>query len=230
MLWRVALLVTALAQPATAADITAARYTDPTTRYAHGVLGDAVEWGALEFTHSDGLTTRIVLPEDRVFEDLAPRLYDVDQDGTPEAVVVESHLNKGARLAIYGADGLIDATPYIGTRHRWLAPFAIADMDGDGAVELAYVDRPHLAKTLRVWRYDASGLLEVASLGGVTNHRIGQDFISGGLRTCGPDTEMVLANSNWTELIAIQLEANALTATPIGPFTGPDSWADALRC
>ena len=27
--------------------ITKARYEAPTTRYAHGVLGDAVEWGAL---------------------------------------------------------------------------------------------------------------------------------------------------------------------------------------
>ena len=28
-------------------EIVGARFTEPTTRYAHGVLGDAVEWGAL---------------------------------------------------------------------------------------------------------------------------------------------------------------------------------------
>lgn len=224
------LALAAAASSAEGAEVTSARYADPTARYAHGVLGDALEWGTLELTSDDGRTTRLVLPEVRVFEDLAPRLHDIDGDGVPEAVVIESHQDKGARLAVYGLEGLITATPYIGRSYRWLAPVGVGDLDGDGAVELAYVDRPHLAKTLRVWRYADGALAEIASLPGVTNHRIGQDFISGGLRDCGKGPEMIVASGNWQEVLSITLRGGQLTPQNLGPFEGPASWAAALAC
>src|SRR6056297_1279584 len=93
-----ACLAVLAAQPA-AADIAAARYDSPTTRYAHGVLGDAVEWGALVLSLSNGEERRFTLPASRVFEDIAPRLADIDLDGTPEVVTVEASLANGARLA-----------------------------------------------------------------------------------------------------------------------------------
>lgn len=49
MIWRAAWLVATLvylAGSGTAQTIQAARFTDPTTPYGHGVLGDAVEYGA----------------------------------------------------------------------------------------------------------------------------------------------------------------------------------------
>ena len=49
-----------------AQQILEARYTDPTTRYPHAVLGDAVEHAGMEWTLSDG-TTRRVLWEDTEF-------------------------------------------------------------------------------------------------------------------------------------------------------------------
>jgi hypothetical protein len=71
----------------------------------------------------------------------------------------------------------------IGQRNRWLAPIGAADLDGDGRVEIAYVDRPHLARTLRVWRSRPGGTLtEIATATGLTNHRIGEAFITGGIR------------------------------------------------
>lgn len=154
--------LSALAPAALAETITSARYTEPTLRYAHGILGDAEEWGALEIRTSDAvarnITYSIRLPLTSVFEDTEPRLADVDGDGKPEVIVVETSVTQGASLAIYNQRGKITATPYIGTRNRWLAPVAIADLDGDGLTELAYIDRPHLAKTLRVWRF-AQGTL-----------------------------------------------------------------------
>jgi hypothetical protein len=42
------------------------------------------------------------LPETEVFEDLAPRLADLDGDGKAEIIVVQSHRDLGARLAVYG--------------------------------------------------------------------------------------------------------------------------------
>ena len=214
------------------ADILGAEFTDPTTRYAHGVLGDAVEYGTLliHTDRMDGLSVAIKLPEDRVFEDLEPRLIDVDADGDLEVVVVESQANTGAALAIYDDTGKIASTPHIGTRNRWLAPIGAADFDGDGHIELGYIDRPHLAKTLRLWRFVDGGLQEVAALGGLTNHRIGEDFISGGVRDCAGAPEMVVASANWRRLAAVQFDGADLLAEDIGPFAGPASFAAALDC
>ena len=164
------------------------------------------------------------------FEDLAPRLYDVDQNGTQEAVVIESHATQGARLAIYAASGLMDATPYIGRRNRWLAPFAAADIDGDGKIEVAFIDRPHLAKVLRIWRYDDGEFFEVGNLEPLTNHRIGQDFIQGGVRDCGNGPELIMANGSWSDVTSVTVRNNEMFVTEIAPFTSPDSITAALNC
>ncbi|MGC9420143.1 MAG: FG-GAP repeat domain-containing protein [Rhodovulum sp.] len=224
-----ALVAALLAAPA-AAEIVSARYAEPTTRYAHGVLGDAVEWGALDLRLSDGRTRRLVLSESRVFEDTAPRLADLDGDGTPEIIAVESHLDRGARLSIYDENGLVAATPFIGTRHRWLAPVGAADLDGDGRVEIAYVDRPHLARTLRIWRLENGRLREIASAEGLTNHRIGDDFISGGIRECGQGPELVLANPDWSRLLLARLVTNRIETRPAGLPATAAGFRAALAC
>jgi hypothetical protein len=222
-----------MATPLFAADpgIVAARYVEPTTRYAHGVLGDAVEHGGLELVLEDFSGRTIIrLPSERVFEDTEPRVVDVDGDGRAEVVVVEAHQDQGARLAIYTASGLLAATPYIGQRNRWLAPLAIADLDGDGHVELAYIDRPHLAKTLRVWRYQGGQLEQITKLDGLTNHRIGERDIGGGLRICGAGPEMVVASADWQRLIAVTFDGGSLAARDIGPHLDRTSFALALAC
>ena len=77
-MWRLAGAFAFLLQPALADDITSASYGAPTDRYAHGVLGDAIEWGTLELKSVAGPTYKIVLPQTRVFEDTEPRLVDID--------------------------------------------------------------------------------------------------------------------------------------------------------
>jgi len=229
--WPVITCLAALvAAPAGAEGIAAARYDDPTTRYAHGVLGDRVEWGALVLTLSGGQELRLTLPDTRVFEDTAPRPADVDGDGGLEVVVVESSLARGARLAVYDATGLVAATPHIGRPHRWLAPAGVADLDGDGHVELAYVDRPHLAKTLRVWRFRDGALHPVAQRPGLTNHRIGWDFIPGGLRDCGQGPELILADADWRQVVAATLRAGRIETRTLAPYDGPGSLDAALTC
>lgn len=209
--------------------ITEARYAEPTGRYAHGVLGDDEEWGALHLTLSDGTRRSLRLPDARVFEDIAPRLADLDGDGEPEVIVVESHVAQGARLAVYGAGGLLGATPYIGRAFRWLAPVGAADLDGDGRVEIAYVDRPHLAKTLRIWRWQDGALVPVADVPDLTNHRIGWDFIAGGIRDCGQGHEMVLASGDWSRLVAVGRDGAAWTRRDLGAWSEGAARA-ALSC
>jgi len=220
------------------AEILAARYGEPTTRYAHGILGDAVEWGALEMTvavcpgcaESELQQISIVLSEASVFEDVAPRLADVDGDGTPEVITVESRLDAGARLAIYDETGLVAATPHIGRPNRWLAPLGAADLDGDGLVEIAYVDRPHLARMLRVWRFTDGALVEVAALEGLTNHRIGEEDIAGGIRDCGSGPEMIVASADWQRLIAVRFDGARMMPEDIGPHRDRASFAAAMAC
>ncbi|CUJ91778.1 hypothetical protein RUE5091_01140 [Ruegeria denitrificans] len=227
--------------PAVADTITSARFTDPTNRYTHGVLGDDVEYGALEITVSNaaqGLTATLLyrrsaltikLPLDRVFEDIAPRIVDVDLDGRFEVIVVESSVHTGAQLAIYDARGKkIAATPHIGTRFRWLAPIGAADLDGDGLVEIAYIDRPHLAKTLRIWRFQNGALTEIATLPGLTNHRIGEDFITGGIRKCRGNREMIVVNADWSNIVSVSYD-DGWKQQELLPFT-PTAMKWALTC
>jgi hypothetical protein len=210
--------------------ITQAEYAAPTTRYAHGVLGDAVEWGALRLTLADGRRLSMTLPDTLVFEDLDPRLADLDGDGAPEVITVESSLTQGARLAVYGPEGRITATPHIGQRNRWLAPIGAADMDGDGATEIAYIDRPHLARTLRLWRYRNGQLTEIATAPNLTNHKIGWTHIPGGIRDCGSGPEIVTANGDWSRIMATRLTRSGLNSHPIAEYDGPDSLNAALTC
>ena len=218
--------------PAVALEIVEATYSEPTTRYAHGVLGDAVEWGTLDMRGADGRLFRIVLPETRVFEDVAPRLADVDGDGEAEVIVVESDQSMGARLAIYDTEGLVSATDFIGTPNRWLAPVGVgaADLDGDGLVELAYVDRPHLAMTLRIFRFAPGALIPLADLPGVTNHRIGETDIAGGIRDCGDGPELVVASADWSRIEAVRFDGTGVAVRTVGPHRDRTSFAAALSC
>lgn len=206
-----------------------AEYDTPVTRYDHGVLGDAVEWGDLVLTLSNDRRVRMRLPETMVYEDTAPRLADVDGVPGDEVIVVETSLTQGARLAVYGANGRMASTPFIGRAHRWLAPVGAADLDGDGAVEIAYVDRPHLAKTLRIWRWQDGALREIAHAPGLTNHQIGWDFIVGGIGNCGQGTEIITANGDWSKIIASRLVNGQIKTRVIGDYTGPDDMRTQLE-
>jgi hypothetical protein len=219
MRWAVALALLAGAAGAeTEPRILRADLAEPTDRYAHAVLGDALEWGALTLVLDGGPETTITLrlPETRVFEDIATRLADVTGDGLPEAIVVEADLALGASLAVYGPAGKLAATPYIGQPNRWLAPAGVADFDGDGRVEIAYVDRPHLRQDLVFVRLEGDQLVETLRLPGLTNHRIGDDFISGGVRDCGLGPELILASKDWTRVMRV-LDGRVTDLGPMPP-------------
>ncbi|WP_229802248.1 FG-GAP repeat domain-containing protein [Paramylibacter ulvae] len=223
----------ALSSALASADILSAKYSNPTKRYTHAVLGDDIEYGALELRVKIGKTqeTRIItLPKSHVFEDIAPRLADMDGDGDNEVVVIETDMQRGAALAIYDENGKIAQTPSIGTSHRWLAPAGIADFNGNGKMDVAYVDRPHLAKVLRVWEFDNGRLKEIAKLQGLTNHRIGENFISGGVRICDGRAEIITADSSWQRIRATYFIGANLTSKDIGALRDKQSLQSALNC
>ncbi|WP_108879582.1 FG-GAP-like repeat-containing protein [Anderseniella sp. Alg231-50] len=158
-------------------DVAEAWLTRPTTRYAHGILGDAIEAGGLMVQTADGQHYEHVLPDGFVFEDRRARPVDLDGDGRDEIVVVLSSLSEGAALAVYGvADGklrLKAKTPHIGRSNRWLNPAEFADLDGDGTLEITAVWTPHLGRVLQAWTFTDGKLRRVASIKGYSNHAIG---------------------------------------------------------
>ena len=157
--------------------IAAAWLTRPTTRYAHGVLGDAVEAGGLSAQLADGTRHDLILDVGSVFEDRMGRLADFDGDGKDEIMVVRSYLDRGATLAVVGAsaDGLrlIAEAPPIGRPNRWLNPVGVADFDGDGENEAAVVTTPHIGGTLKLYHLDGERLRVDHSQYGFSNHALG---------------------------------------------------------
>lgn len=158
-------------------DIAAAWYEAPTTRYAHAILGDGVEAGALAVRSSDGDVIRFALPDSHVYEDRYPRIADLDGDGRSEVVTIRASRRGGGGIAVYrlenGALKEVASVPDIGTSNRWLNIAAIADLDGAGGLEIAFVKTPHIGGTLRIFTFDDGELRLVDELWGFSNHEIG---------------------------------------------------------
>ncbi|MGI9400872.1 MAG: hypothetical protein ACR2O0_06425 [Rhizobiaceae bacterium] len=157
--------------------IVEAWYSYPTGRYRHGVLGDAIEAGALVVKLKNGRTITLRLPETQVFEDIAPRIADLDNDGRPEVVTILSSLNRGASIAVFGLSGnalvKIASTPFIGIPNRWLNIAGIASFTGNSAPEIAFVTTPHIGGRLGFLRYVPNTLLSFGGMAGFSNHVIG---------------------------------------------------------
>ena len=238
-----ALLLAGWVQPVVAqmaaVSILEAEFAEPTRRYGHDALGRGAEWGALAFEldlcpacaamrrgHVD-----VRLEPNRVFEDTAPRLMDMNGDGSADAVVVvESDLALGSRLAIWSPSGFVAGTPFIGEPRRWLAVAGIADLDGDGSLEFAYVERPHIAPVLMVWQLRGREFVKIAELPGVSNHRFGEARIEGGVRVCGGVTELVLPDAGFANVMAVRLQGGALSARVIAPYDRPATIRAVLEC
>jgi hypothetical protein len=157
--------------------IARAWFADPTDRYRHGVLGDAIEAASLVIEKSDRERDTVRLSADAVFEDLTPRIANLGDNGSDKVVVVKSYLDRGSALALVGQRQgrfqIVAETPPIGTPHRWLNPAGIADFDGDGATEIALVRMPHALGRLELWSWRDQVLKKSLELGDFANHAIG---------------------------------------------------------
>lgn len=213
-----------------------AYYSNATEIYGHGVLGDRIEAGALRaMTPTTGpCDSMVYLGDQAVFEDVTPRIADVTGDGLNDVIAIETRLDAGASLAIYGMANdtfvKLASTPHIGIPNRWLAPAGIADFDGDGVLDVAYVETPHIGGTLRIWSFRDNRPREIAAAFGFSNHRIGENFITGGARDCGAGPELVLPDMAWRRTLAARLDGGEIAIKVLAEDADPGTIARAMEC
>lgn len=158
-------------------DIRQAWYGQPTQRYAHGALGDGIEGGSLVAVLADGSRTEFVLPASQVFEDITPRIADLDGDGTNEIVAIRSSQTGGSAVVLYGLrDGeLIElgAGAENGRPNRWLNIAGIVP-DGNGVRTVFAVRTPHIGGRLLSLNYGNGRIVERNDIAGdLSNHAFG---------------------------------------------------------
>lgn len=205
-------------------DIARAWFAAPTTRYGHAVLGDAIEAGSLVIETDDGKSHTVTLGADAVFEDLTPRLADLDGDGGDEVIVMKSYLTRGASLAVIaqrkGRYRIVAETPPLGAPNRWQNPAGIADFNGDGKIDIALVRQPHVVGALELWTYDKGRLRKTASLDDFGNHIIGSralgmsavaDFDGDG----APDLALPSLDRSRLRIVTFRPEAREIASVPL---------------
>lgn len=153
------------------------QYAMPTEKYDHGILGDKIEAEQLVVV-VDSVFYEFNLPSEYVFEDIRPRLYDVDCDNELEFITIRTNVFQGGGIAIYKIVGeqLVEYAhvPEIGTANRWLNIVAINDLDNDGLIELVWIETPHIGGILKVAKIKAGTLQVLAEKAQYSNHAIGE--------------------------------------------------------
>lgn len=195
-----------------------ASYADPVERYGHFALGRPHEYARLTAATDNGRRLELELPQDEVFEDLVPRLVSLAPDAPPELLAIVSRRDNGARLALIALVGerlqLSAQSPAIGTPYRWLNPVGIADLDGDGRAEIAAVITPHIGGSLKVYRRSGDRLMEIAALGGFSNHVYGSSELALSLPlAAGGRARLLVPDTTRTRLRVIALQDGRLVET-----------------
>ncbi|MDX1512432.1 MAG: hypothetical protein R3174_01700 [Gammaproteobacteria bacterium] len=148
--------------------------SDPTTRYAHGALGDTEEAASMTIVDAASkprVERRIEFPESQVFEGLAPIWVDWNRDGKREIVATLSSDQAGAQIVLFSEDGQrIGESAPVGTGHRWRHAIAVAPFGPNGETELAEVVTPHLGRTVQFLNWRGERLEPAAKIQGFTSH------------------------------------------------------------
>lgn len=207
---------------ASSGDIRQAWYGRPTTRYGHAVLGDGIEAGSLVARDAAGRTHEFVLPETHVFEDITPRIADLDGDGRNEIVAIRSSLRRGGAVAVYGLrDGelrLLDASEEIGRSRRWLNVAGIANYLGSSRPVVAWVETPHLGGVLKMATFENGKLRRFGkNRSGFSNHFIGsreQELSATGDFTGDGRLDLALPSADRKSLVIVSERGTSRTRLP----------------
>ncbi|MFK5978579.1 MAG: hypothetical protein QM488_06805 [Rhizobiaceae bacterium] len=217
-------------------DIIAAWYSRPTERYRHGILGDKIEAGSLKVRTRFGATLTYRLPRSEVFEDITPRLVDLDRNGTIEVITIRSSVSKGAAITVYGLNGPLlvqkATTPHIGLSNRWLNIAGISNFSRGKTLEIAAVITPHIGGTLKFYKYNRGKLLQRATASGLSNHVIGsrEQRLSVVLDYDGNGTpDLALPSADRQSLYVMSLTGSGMVLLAEAVLPSPINKAIALK-
>jgi hypothetical protein len=188
--------------------------SDPTTRYIHGVLGDAFEAGSITVleTGREGYTVsgRIEPESGGFFETLAPLWFRPGRGEEELLAVTESTERMGSRISVYSPDGsLVAAGPFVGEPQRWRHLIAAGPFGPGGEVEIAAVRTPHVGGPVEFYRLSREkGTLKLAASGGkYLSHTIysrNLDAARAGDLDGDGRWELLLPTSSYTALEAVR--------------------------
>ena len=158
-------------------NIARAWFSHLTARYGHRALGADTESATLNVELRDGRVLRHTLADASVFEDLDPRVHDLDGDGRDEVLVIHSEPASGSALMTLGVrDGalvrLARSAP-TGRGFTWMNPAGVLPIPGQAASVVFAVLLPHVGGTLVALRYDRGGFTELHRVEGASNHAYG---------------------------------------------------------
>jgi hypothetical protein len=189
-------------------------------RYAHGVLGDAIEATRVLYLerHELSVLRALTIAAPHVLEDIAPRPLAWD-GGT--ALLTMRAGPQGAQLVVVSADRsrrdalrIAAAGEPIGTRNRWLA----SSTDGRRIVA---VHTPHIGGVLHAYSADGEVLRAERVRDGVSTHALGSReldlavWAGGRLLVPSQDRRSLLRldiGSGWRETGSIALPAPIVAA------------------
>ncbi len=155
-------------------DLSLVALTGPTSRYAHGVLGDDLEASSVDVIDPAGSVMRIAVGPAEVIEGLSAMAVEltVDSEGQ-ELVVTVSDAELGARLVVHGLDGeLLASSEPIGQGYRWLHQIGAGRIGPDDVIEIIAVRTPHIGGVVEAYRLVDDRLELAASLPGYSSHRL----------------------------------------------------------
>jgi hypothetical protein len=193
--------------------------TDPTDRYPHGALGDAIEAGGFALIQTDPeikVIAHFLIPEPQVAEGIMPLWADWNSDGKREILLTLSDANQGAQFVLFAEDGTqLASGPAIGQGNRWRHQIAIAPFGPGGEIELTAVRTPHLDSVVEFYQWQGDELTLVAELPGYTSHVIGSrnlDMAMAGDFDGDGRIELLLPTPDRTQLGGIQRTDEGATA------------------
>jgi hypothetical protein len=185
-------------------------YNQPTGRYEHGVLGDAVEAGGVVLVATRGglrIVAQIEFAPSLVGEGIMPLWVDWDGDGRRDIIVTLSDDTHGARIAAFSEDGSpLGLGEAFNQGFRWRHQLAFAPFASDGVEELAVVRTPHIGGVVEFYRRRGRDMERVAQLDGYTSHVIGTrnlDMALAGDFDGDGALELLLPNQALTHLGAV---------------------------